>query len=126
MKILCAALVLAFCVPASGHAATSRVPVASGALLSTNLSAAVLRLDNFVGVGTNGIYGNAAPAGITAFDFCPGGNCGADPISGPAPAGCVPSPENGTALLALLGFAGLLVGRFSYGRMQRSRVAASA
>ena len=126
MKTMLAALALALCVPVSGFAAPTHTPVPAGALLSTNLSAAVLRLNNMVGVPTANMYGSGAgPAGPVAAAFCPTGSC-SDPVTGPVTGPCTPSPENGTALLAILGFAGLLAGRFSYGRTQRNRAVVSA
>jgi hypothetical protein len=120
MKISAFALAAAtLAVPACGSAATT---AASGALLSTNLSAAVLRVNNLVGVNASGLYGSGAAAsnpGVT--NFCYGGaTCITDPVTGPTQP-CTPSPENGTALLAVLGVAGLLSGRFGYRRLQQGR-----
>ena len=54
-----------------------------------------------------------AAASMQGDPTCPFGGC-----TNPAP--CPTSPENPTALLAVLGAAGLLLGRIGYGRM-RSR-----
>ncbi len=122
MKIFTLTLATAtLAVPACGFAATT--PAASGALLSTNLSAAVLRINNMMGVNANGLYGsgagNSGMAGLN--DICIGGGpCVTDPVTGPSQP-CTPSPENGTALLAVLGVAGLLSGRFGYRRLQQGR-----
>lgn len=115
--------------PVCGSAAMAPNAAGSGALLSTNLSAAVLRVNNLMGVSSNGLYaaGTTSPGSANPNDApcIGGGNCTTDPITGPGDP-CTPSPENGTALLAVLGMAGLISGRFGYRHMQRSRTAAIA
>ena len=115
--------------PMCGSAAMTPSAAGSGALLSTNLSAAVLRVNNLMGVSSNGLYaaGTNTPVLANPNDtICIGGSdCTTNPITGPSNP-CTPSPENGTALLAVLGLAGLLSGRFGYRHMQRSRTAAIA
>ncbi len=114
-------------VPACGSAAMAPSAGASGALLSTNLSAVVLRVDNLMGVNSNGLFaaGTNGNGAASPNDTCIGGSCTTTPITGPG-SPCTPSPENGTAMLAVLGFAGLFFGRFGYRRMQRTRTATLA
>ncbi len=115
-------------VPACGSAAMAPSAAVSGALLSTNLSAAVLRVDNLMGVNSNGLFngGSTNVGNVNPNDtICFGGTCVTTPITGPSNP-CTPSPENGTALLAVLGFLGLLSGRFGYRQLQRSRTATVA
>ena len=106
-------LALSLLMPLCTHAAVAPVailPVASGALLSTNLSAAVVRLDKAMQTNTGGTFGGIRIRPL----ICPGGNCGTAPIT--ALPGCTDSPENPTFLLGILGMAGLLLGRYSYSR----------
>ena len=107
MKIAPAlAVVLLF--PLCSHAAAPAIPAT---MLSTNLGAAIARLD--VSLATN-------PGTILA-------GFGRPITNGPTiGTGCGNSPENPTALLATLGFSGLALGRFGLKRRRRQQPVASA
>ncbi len=98
---------------------------ASGAIVSTNLSAAVVKLNKNFGVASGAVFGasgGSAPPRAKPADTCVFGNCGGTPVPiGP----CVGSPENPTALLAAIGLSGLLLGRFGYSRLRTRRNTAS-
>ncbi len=114
---LIAAAALMLCLPIHSQApgTASSNAAASGILLSTNLSAVILRVNRAIGVGTGAAFGGGADADTSTSGYCAGGLCSAA-ISRPA-FGCKLSPENGTALLAVLGVTGLMLGRFSYRRL---------
>lgn len=97
------------------------LPAAASAA-SLNLGATVAGVNKNLGVKSSAVYASAATPMIAAIQGnpCPIGGCPPDPAQ------CPTSPENPTALLAVLGASGLLLGRLGYGRMRTRRFATSA
>lgn len=121
-----------FALPAVTVAAPARQPAlvsgyaVTGAFLSTNLSAAVVKLNHNFGIASGAVFGASGskpPLRAAPADTCVFGNCGGTPVPvGP----CTGSPENPTALLAVLGISGLLLGRLGFRQLRGQPVAAAA
>ncbi|WP_419806163.1 hypothetical protein [Terriglobus sp.] len=106
MKKFLPFLLLSLCVPAAASAA------------SLNLGATVGSVNKNLGITSSAIGAKPVIAAMQAP--CVGGG----PCINPAP--CSSSPENPTALLAVLGATGLLVGRLGYGRMRNRNALATS
>ena len=118
MNKLIAVAALMICLPVYSQT-TSSPAAAVGFVLSTNLSAVVVHVNKAVGVSSETTFGGESKIDTATSGYCAGGLCSA--ANGGPTFGCKLSPENGTALLAVLGFSGLLVGRFSYRRLNSNR-----
>lgn len=103
MKKLLPLTLLALTLPAAASAA------------SLNLGSTLTSVNKEMGIASGTIYGRSAiPVLAQSNPSCP-----FPPCNNPAP--CPTSPENPTALLAVLGASGLLLGRLGYGRLRNRR-----
>ena len=85
------------------------IPAAAPAA-SLNLGATVGSVNKNLGITSGAIGAKPVIAAIQSGP-CLGGGC-------PDPVGCPTSPENPTALLAVLGATGMLLGRLGYSRLR--------